>query len=687
MAFGALANGPYYAFPLITDRPTPFPSPLDVLFLLIYPSFAVALFALAKQRRREDRRGDALDATLLTVGGATLMWVFFIDRVVHTVGLSPIAHAVSIAYPVGDLLVFAMLIRLVVSGLRRSGSSLLLLASFVALLAGDLLYSNQLFAGTYAFGGPTDGMWMASYLLVGVAALHPTARAFPRPPPGHSSKVTWSRLVFLCLASLAGPIVLASRPREIIGMAVVSAVSFLLVLARSTGLNRRLEQLSVELERRATTDSLTGLANRPQLYHAIEQGLLHRGEAVGLLFIDLDDFKAVNDVAGHSAGDAILVQVAGRLRSVVRTTDVVARLGGDEFAILVEDPIAGPNVGRRVIEAIGHPFELAMGSFSLGASVGFVTARPGIELERLVQDADIAMYMAKGEGKNRLVVFDDSMMASLLERSDIGHEIEGAIERNETWVEYQPIVRLDDGKVIGLEALARWTHPRLGSIPPDRFIPIAEESGVIVRLGRWVLETALTDLAALDGSSPIPLALHVNVSAIELLQDGFTDEVAKALETSGVEADRLTLELTESALVEEFGDAVRQLHRLRALGVRIAIDDFGTGYSSLAYLGRLPVAEVKIDRAFVDGIDRGVEEGSVARAVLRIGDAMGLPCVAEGVERPDQVPLLRAAGCELAQGYLFARPMAIGLLQGFLDGEQSRPLPVVPSSHPAPATT
>jgi predicted signal transduction protein with EAL and GGDEF domain len=340
-----------------------------------------------------------------------------------------------------------------------------------------------------------------------------------------------------------------------------------------------------------------------------------------------------------------------------------------------------------VIEAIGHPFELAMGSFSLGASVGFVTARPGIELERLVQDADIAMYMAKGEGKNRLVVFDDSMMASLLERSDIGHEIEGAIERNETWVEYQPIVRLDDGKVIGLEALARWTHPRLGSIPPDRFIPIAEESGVIVRLGRWVLETALTDLAALDGSSPIPLALHVNVSAIELLQDGFTDEVAKALETSGVEADRLTLELTESALVEEFGDAVRQLHRLRALGVRIAIDDFGTGYSSLAYLGRLPVAEVKIDRAFVDGIDRGVEEGSVARAVLRIGDAMGLPCVAEGVERPDQVPLLRAAGCELAQGYLFARPMAIGLLQGFLDGEQSRPLPVVPSSHPAPATT
>jgi diguanylate cyclase (GGDEF)-like protein len=443
-------------------------------------------------------------------------------------------------------------------------------------------------------------------------------------------------------------------------------------MARVTGLNRALASMSTELETRATTDSLTGLSNRSHLQSHIDRAMTQTDSNIGLLLIDLDDFKAVNDVAGHSAGDAILIAVAARLRSVVRTTDVVARLGGDEFAILLSDLADAELLGQRLIGDLAQPFTFGGREFTVGASVGIASSVNALSVERLVQNADIAMYAAKRGGKGRVVAFDDSMYVEIVNRSDFAKELHGALGRGEIRVEYQPIVHLDTGVTVGLEALARWNHHRLGEIPPSRFIPIAEESGDIVELGNWILATALDALASLDRTSPAELGLSVNIAARQLVQPGFCADAAALLTETGVDPRRLTLEVTESAMIEENSEAVKCLHGLRALGVRSCIDDFGTGYSSLAYLKRLPVEGLKIDRAFVATVDQGIEDAAVARAILRIGDTLGMWCVAEGVETCDQVEALRAAGCQFAQGFYYARPMPIDELLDFLASSEAR---------------
>jgi len=419
MMFAAMANGPYYAIPLITGKPPSFPSAIDVLFLLTYPCYIVALLALAQHRRRADRRGDVIDAALLTLGGGTLMWVFVIAPVIQAPAQSLLAHIVSVAYPSMDLAVFAVFMRLMVSGLHRSGASRLLLGGFVALLVADMVYAFELLTGTYALGGPTDGLWMAFYALTGIAALHPTASAFPRATLSRSLAVTRPRIAFLCVSALVGPLLLIFDRGTALVVGAASVIAFLLVMARLTGLNWRLESMSQELEKRATTDALTGLSNRPALTAAVEAALSGDNESIGLLLIDLDDFKRVNDLAGHSAGDAILVEASRRMRSVVRTSDVLARLSGDEFAVMVRGA-DGERLGARLLAALGEPFVYDGRTFTLGASVGVVEAGPGARPERLVRDADIAMYTAKHEGRNRVVVFEASMYAQIVELSDFG---------------------------------------------------------------------------------------------------------------------------------------------------------------------------------------------------------------------------------------------------------------------------
>jgi diguanylate cyclase (GGDEF)-like protein len=653
------ANIPYYAIPLLTGGSAPFPSPIDGLFLLTYPCFVTAFLALAKHRRRTERGGDAIDAALLTLAGGTLLWVFVVAPVVQQTGESLLGHIVSVAYPTMDLAVVAVFVRLMVSGLHRSGASRLLLGAILALLAGDIVASSGELTGTYEVGGAADGLWMAFYSLTAVAALHPTARAFPRTVAPRAFAVTKARLAFLGMSLLVGPLLLAFRQGDPVLLRAVTLSAFLLVTFRLTGLNRRLESVGQELEHRASVDGLTGLPNRSALFAALEEALSSGARCdLVLLLVDLDGFKHVNDLAGHSAGDAILVAATARMRSVVREGDVVARLGGDEFALLLHGS-DGEVLGRRLVETFREPFAHAGRIFMLGASVGVADARAAALPERLVQEADIAMYAAKRAGKNRVVVFEESMYAGIVEESDLGLALRGALDRGEMRLEYQPVVRLRDRAIVGVEALARWRHPQFGEVPPSRFIPIAEESGAIARLGRWVLRTALHDLAGLDGVSPRPLRVNVNVSAVQLADPSFTADVAAALAGAGLAGDRLVLEVTEGALVAHGSEAGRQLHDLRALGVRVSIDDFGTGYSSLAYLGQLPVAEVKIDRSFVDGIDRGGPGAAVARAILRMCEELGLRCIAEGVERPEQLRLLREEGCDFAQGFHLGRPASI----------------------------
>jgi diguanylate cyclase (GGDEF)-like protein len=658
MTLSTLANGPYYLYPHITGHALPFPGPVDILWLLTYPCFVVALLAIGKQRS-DGHQGDLLDAAIMTVAGGTLMWLFVVGPSIQAPGESIFEHMVSAAYPSMDLVVFAVLVRLSLSGLSRSGASSLLLASFIALLVADMVYALGILNGTYVFGGTTDGLWMASYMLIGIAATHPSARAFPRRPSTAHAQVNKSRLVFLCLAVLVGPLLLVIDGKDVALVAAASGFSFLLVMARMTGLNWRLAALGVELEEQATTDALTGLLNRSAFTHAIVAALKDGHERVGMLMVDLDDFKRVNDLAGHSSGDAVLVEVAQRMRSIGRSTDIMARLGGDEFAVLVTGQTDATRLGDRLIKALQARFLVGGRTFSIGASVGFVMARAGMDPELLTQEADIAMYAAKARGKNRLVAFMPSMYTDIVNDQDFANELEVALDRNEMRLEYQPIVRLEDQAIVGFEALARWTHPRFGAVPPDRFIPVAEVSGAILPIGRWVLRTALHDLTRIAATGESGATMNVNVSGVQLLEPAFAYEVGTALEKAGVSGEHLVLEITEGAFIDEKSIAGDQLRELRALGIRISIDDFGTGYSSLAYLQKLPVEEVKIDRLFVDGIDKGRVEGSAARAIIRMCDALGLQCIAEGVEREAQIAPLREAGCEFAQGFHWGRPIPI----------------------------
>ena len=426
--------------------------------------------------------------------------------------------------------------------------------------------------------------------------------------------------------------------------------------------------LEEQLTHQAFHDPLTGLANRSLFRDRVEQALAraHRsGRLVAVVFVDLDDFKTVNDGLGHGAGDALLGQVAQRIRAVVRDCDTAARLGGDEFAVLAEDladDAAAVRLAERVLEAFREPFVVEGLEVPATASVGVATSRDGGSRESLLRNADTAMYAAKARRRGSVVPFEPTMQATALENLEIQTQLRAAIERGELRVVYQPIVRTADRTVSGMEALVRWRHPTLGEISPVRFIPLAEGSGLILSLGRFVLERALADVASLRGRWPGPSApsLSVNVSARQLHDPEFVGMVRAALERTGFPPERLCLEVTESLFVQRAEGILGTLHAVKQLGVRLGIDDFGTGYSSLSYLHRFPLDVLKIPREFVERLDSGEDRDSMlAQSIVALGAALGLRTIAEGVETETQAAALRTLGCEHAQGYLFSRPTTL----------------------------
>jgi diguanylate cyclase (GGDEF)-like protein len=414
----------------------------------------------------------------------------------------------------------------------------------------------------------------------------------------------------------------------------------------------------------ANHDQLTGLPNRAALYRLLADTIDATDGAVGaaVLHVDLDDFKVVNDTFGHTAGDELLVEVARRLRAVAGRAGTAARIGGDEFVLLLPDataPAGAERVATRLIAALDEPVQLRETTVPVRASVGIAYAEAGLTAGDVVRCADIAMYTAKDHGKHRFEHFDPAQHGRIARLRTVEEHLPYAVDRGEIVVHYQPQVDLRTGRCLGVEALARWEHPRLGRVPPLEFIPVAERTGAIEPIGAHVLRTACAQAAQwADLPGLEHLRLSVNVSARQLARESLPGTVRSALADSGLPADRLTLELTESELLE--GQlAVDQLHEIADLGVRIAIDDFGTGYASLAYLRSLPVHQVKIDRSFVPAsADAPPGADDVARAVLLVGQTLGLETVAEGVELCEQADALETAGVRMAQGYLFARPMA-----------------------------
>ena len=435
------------------------------------------------------------------------------------------------------------------------------------------------------------------------------------------------------------------------------------------------KSLEDQLTHQALHDPLTKLANRVlfrnRVAHALSRANRNR-VSVGVLFLDLDNFKNINDTLGHAAGDELLISVARRLESCLRTSDTAARLGGDEFAVLVEDTANadGPLlVANRIKEMLKSPFMLEGNDVFVGTSIGIATTTNGRENpEELLRNADVAMYIAKSQGKDRYAVFESEMHEALVKRAQLETDMRSGIYREEFEVYYQPIMDLASEQIMGMEALARWNHPTRGLISPMDFIPVAEETNLIIPLGRWILHEACRktrewqDVYAFGEK----LSITVNISSKQFRDAALFRTVEEALAMSGLSPQCLILEITESTMLLNTDATTKKLSDLKILGVRLAIDDFGTGYSSLSYLQRFPVDILKIDKSFIDKIAEGKEGAAVAKAIIMMSDTLKLRTIAEGIESAGQKNELEKLGCELGQGYHFAKPLHSAGMSDFL---------------------
>lgn len=923
----------------------PFPSVADIFYLITVPLLTAGLIAMARARRRQEGdNGATLDTLIITSGCAVLSWIFLIQPYVHATDITLLPRLVSIAYPLGDISILCVLVRLVFGGGTRNISVRLLTVGALGLLGADCVYGWIQLHGSWRVGGPTDMGWVLFYVCWGAAALHPAMRELTVEQPRRPRHLNPATLAGLAVTSLIAPLLLVWRdveraPRDGGILAGASAVVFVLIMLRLTGLARaqgtyaRREEalrsfserlvaatestdvwkaavdsvlaigtagvigcavtsklglgekvvaatwselvgttvevtaiashgggrqvcavvgatleplpqapmwtqlplparerarervllghdrafpldlraildgiaaqltlalgrvdtaralhvagterkfhsmvqhssdlitlvdtdrrivyqspaaanvlgrspgsligqllsdfihpddlmaaqvqlakvlggglgtsasfecrlgdsegrwltvdvaatnliddpdvgaivlnsrnvtdrraLEDELKRQAFHDTLTGLANRAlfldRLSHAMDRGD-RKVDPVAVLFLDIDDFKTVNDSLGHPAGDRLLVAVAGRLKAATRPGDTVARFGGDEFAVLVESgtmPQAAEEVARRIAAALTPTFRVQDNEVAVRASIGIALGqRPQENPDDLLRDADLAMYLAKHNGKGRFEMYRSDMHTEAIARLETAADLRAGLEADQFEVFYQPIVNTRTRRLAGAEALVRWRHPSRGVVPPTEFISIAEVTGLIVPLGIRVLRDATRQAQAWREAGLVDehFYVSVNLSGRQLQDPGLLDDVSMALSDSGLPPGALVLEVTESTLVENLDVTLPRLQALKGLGLRLAVDDFGTGYSSLSYLADLPVSVVKIDKSFIDRITRDTEGAALVRGVIDLSRALGLTCTAEGVERDSQLAVLDELGCDSVQGYLFARP-------------------------------
>jgi diguanylate cyclase (GGDEF)-like protein len=419
---------------------------------------------------------------------------------------------------------------------------------------------------------------------------------------------------------------------------------------------------TVEAVREAYRDPLTGLPNRKLFLERLEQALDQpRAAPVVVLFIDLDRFKSVNDSLGHRAGDDLLARVSDRIRASLRTSDVAARLGGDEFAVLLEGSSVDDarRVAERIATEVAEPFQIAGRTVYIGSSIGIAQCDTrGADAAELLGNADVAMYQSKKARSGQVVLFEPSMHAEVVTRLDFQVDLTNALSGGQLRLAFQPLIRLDSGEFYGTEALLRWRHPTRGDVPPDLFVPVAEELGLINDIGRWLVREGVRALGAWRRVVP-HLTLSINASPHEIVNTRYVQSVTDALDTAGLPGEALTVELTETALMSDPATALRHLTLLKEAGVRLAVDDFGTGYSSLSYLRQFPVDQVKIDRSFIAGVSRSTEDRAVVRAIVELGRALQLQVVAEGIENDAQLRAVRRLGCHLGQGYLFFKPLEL----------------------------
>jgi diguanylate cyclase (GGDEF)-like protein len=439
--------------------------------------------------------------------------------------------------------------------------------------------------------------------------------------------------------------------------------------------------LEDQLTHQALHDPLTKLANRVLFRNRVEHALIRSERTkseVAVLFLDLDNFKTINDTLGHASGDALLISVAERLQLCLRASDTASRLGGDEFAVLIEDTTnseSGIHVAERIREVLRTPFLIDGKQVFVGVSVGIATNSAANETpEELLRNADVAMYMAKNQGKNQYAVFESSMHDAVLRRAGLETDLRNGLENGEFEMVYQPIIDLVTGRITAMEALVRWDHPDRLEVGPSEFIPIAEECNLISQLGSWILAEACTQAASWhkEFGSAKPFDITVNISGRQFLDEDLVESVRSALASSELDPRNLILEITEGTMLRNTDATINKLKELRSLGVRLAIDDFGTGYSSLSYLHRFPIDVLKIDRSFIEKINEGTEGAAMARAILSMSETLRLDTIAEGIETDDQRTTLEELGCAMGQGYLFAKPLCVNQMRDLLESGIAR---------------
>ncbi|MFI7602334.1 putative bifunctional diguanylate cyclase/phosphodiesterase [Actinoplanes sp. NPDC049681] len=667
-----------------------FPSAGDACYAGALVFLAASVYRWVRPARQ---RNGAVDAAIAAVGGGAALWILVFAPLLFDSRFSGLRLGSYLFYVGMDLLILVLSVRVVVISRVRTPAYRLMVTSAALLVLTDTCYHALLIAGDGREKYTGIG-YLGSYLLIGGAALHPSMARSTGSVPGNPSPASRRRLAAyvsltagISLLSIAG--LVTAVPRDQVTRLVVlevlgSAMSALLIV--------RLSQLAALLNHRAQLDPLTGLGNRVMLQERLDRP----GRRSHLLWlIDLDGFRDFNDTFGQQAGDEILVETGERIRAAVPSDATVVRLAADEFAVY--DDADEDDLGRRVLAAVHRPYRLrGLGARRFAVSIGAVRVPAGQPGSQALRDADLARRTAQARGGDQVAFFDPAVHAERLANTELVAQLHQAVEAGELGVHYQPIVELATGDVVAAEALLRWTRPDGTRIPPDRFIPLAEQSGAITAIGDWVLRQVSTDLRRLWRENGV--AVTVNVSAHQLRDPLFATRLLHLLHTSDVPGPALIVEITETVLVTSITDAATvtaQLQQLRENGVRIAVDDFGTGYSSLAYLRELPVDILKMDGSFTaQQIETGgVRELAFIRAIVELGRSLELTTIAEAVETPTQAERLRALHCDLAQGYLFARPAPLADLYDYLRrrstaGTSSRanPLATVTPAHAPPAS-
>ena len=645
----------------------------ESLFLTSQILLVLGLVLIVRRRLTGQAANVLADGLIVGIGAWLIVWVYLVQPSLGITGNSASFTSIrSLTLGVAMIVLFLLVTLLFSETVPSPANAFIGLA--IALGLAGLILRAVVSRGDVSFSTATlDAPLLMAVALAGAAFIHPTIRHIAEAGSHTVVPALMTRLLTTTSSLIAPIIILAiDKPTNsqdttvrTITVCILAAVVMSRVV-QSVRLNAHTQE---QLVKSALTDSLTGLPNRVLMLQHIESAMRTSWKTnlqPTVLFIDVDRFKNINDSLGHSIGDDVLTEVSRRLTSAVPTHATVARIAGDEFVILdttTETVTQSVLLAEKVLDSLRSPITTRDGDMFVTASIGVAYAPTAVELSanELMRHADTAMYRAKNAGRNCIALFDESMLESVTKRLDVETALYRALERNELHLVHQPIVDIDLGIVVGFEALMRWDRGQSQVVSPDEFIPIAEETGIIVPLGSWAINDALTQLRSwIDAGHCSPsTTMSVNVSVRQLHDPQFVTVVTEALASSGIPAEQLWLEVTESVMITEPTQALASLHRLNTIGVRIAIDDFGTGYSSLSLLQRFPIQCIKIDRAFVNDVVTEPATQNIVRTIIAMATAMGADIVAEGVESIEQLSQLASLECHRAQGYLFSRPVHV----------------------------